>query len=81
METWRIRQGVPYPVSDGDRELLVGLDDFGPERAHLSVFSEGQWVTGFELAPGDECEIAGKRWLVSSISDGPRPYLELKEQA
>jgi hypothetical protein len=80
METWRIRRGVPYPVVDGDRELLVGLNDIGPERAQLSVFSEGAVVASFDLAPGDECEIGGKHWLVSSIGDEPRRYLELKEQ-
>ena len=79
METWRIRQGVPYRIADGDRELLVGLADIGPAAARLTVHSGGEWVAGYDLGPGDECEIAGKRWTVSSISSPPRPYLELKE--
>jgi hypothetical protein len=81
METWRIRRGVPYRIADGDRELLVGLADIGPEQARLTVHSGGEWVAGYDLGAGDEVELGGKRWSVSSISGGPRPYLELKEQA
>jgi hypothetical protein len=81
MESWRIRQGIPYRVMDRDRELLVGLNDVDArtDQARLSVHDDGTWVAGFDLRDGDDCEIAGRRWRVVTVVSGPRPYIELEE--
>jgi hypothetical protein len=81
MERWRIRHGIPYRVQDGDRELLVGLNDVDDRtnQARLSVHDEGTWVAGFDLREGDDCEIAGRRWRVVEVATTPRPYIELEE--
>jgi hypothetical protein len=81
MERWRIRHGIPYRVSDGDHKLLVGLNDVDAEsnQARLTVHSDGTWVGGFDLRPGDDCEIAGRRWRVVTVAAGPPTYVDLEE--
>ncbi|MEI8407321.1 MULTISPECIES: hypothetical protein [unclassified Kribbella] len=80
METWRIRQSVPYRITADGHELLIGLADIDTEKARLTVHSDGEWVAGYDLTPGVECEIGGKRWKVNSIAGPPRRYVELEEQ-
>jgi hypothetical protein len=81
MERWRIRYGIPYRVTDGERELLVGLNDVDADgnQVRLSVHEDGDWVAGFDLAAGDDCEIAGRRWHVAAVTVGPPTYIDLEE--
>lgn len=83
MQTWWIRHGIPYRIKDGDRQLLVALNDVDArtDEARLSVHEDGKWVAGFDLRTGDECEVAGKKWKVTAVNTGDRPSIELEEVA
>jgi hypothetical protein len=45
----------------------------------LTVHEDGNWVAGFDLAAGDDCEIAGRRWHVAGVTAGPPTYIDLEE--
>ena len=78
MATWRIRHSVPYRITHEGHKLLLGLSDLEAGKARLTVHSDGEWVAGYDLTPGAECEIGGKVWTVAAITDR---YVELEEQA
>lgn len=53
MQTWWIRHGIPYRIKDGDRQLLVALNDVDArtDEARLSVHEDGKWVVASTCAP------------------------------